>query len=120
MEGVRFNEFIFVCLFRVCMELGSVKLGFWVYDYVLKNRFELGIYLGIVFVDMYSKCGSLDNVRKVFNMMEKRSLVIWNFMIISLGVYGYGEEVLVFFKLMMEEDVMFDVIIFVGVLNVCV
>lgn len=119
-EGVRPNEFTLVCLLRACTELGSVKLGSWVHDYALKNRFELGIYLGTALVDMYSKCGSLDNARKVFNMMEKRSLATWNSMITSLGVHGYGEEALALFKLMMEEDVMPDAITFVGVLNACV
>lgn len=118
-QGVRPNEFTLVSLLRACIELGSLKLGAWVHEFALKNGFELGVYLGTALVDMYSKCGSLEEARKVFNLMEKRSLATWNSMISSLGVHGYGEEALALFEEMLEEKVVPDAITFVGVLSAC-
>lgn len=119
-EGVKPNEFTLVCLLRACTQLGSIDLGAWVHEYALKNGFELGVYLGTALVDMYSKCGSLGEARKVFDMMEKKSLATWNSMITSLGVHGCGEEALELFKQMMVENMVPDAITFVGVLSACV
>lgn len=119
-EGVRPNEFTLVSLLRACIELGSLELGSWVHDYAIKNGFELGVYLGTALLDMYSKCGSLEEARKVFDMMERRSLATWNSMISSLGVHGCGDEALALFEEMMEENVMPDAITFVGVLSACI
>lgn len=120
MEGVKPNEFTLVCLLRACTQLGSITLGARVHDYALKNGFELGVYLGTALVDMYSKCGSLGEARKVFDMMRKRSLATWNSMITSLGVHGCGEEALALFERMTEENMVPDAITFVGVLSACV
>jgi len=119
-ERVKPNEFTLVCLLKACTQLGSIKLGAWVHDYALKNGFELGVYLGTALVDMYSKCGSLGEARRVFDMMEKRSLATWNSMITSLGVHGYGKEALALFERMMEENIVPDAITFVGALSACV
>ncbi|KAL9241789.1 hypothetical protein vseg_015855 [Gypsophila vaccaria] len=119
-EGVVPNEFTLVMLLRACTELGSLRLGSWVHEYALKNGFELGVYLGTALVDMYSKCGSLDEARKVFKAMEERSLATWNSMITSLGVHGCGEEALLLFEQMIRQNVRPDAITFVGVLSACV
>ncbi|KAK9750010.1 hypothetical protein RND81_02G166100 [Saponaria officinalis] len=119
-EGVIPNEFTLVMLLRACTELGSLRLGTWVHEYALKNGFKLGAYLGTALVDMYSKCGSLDEARKVFNTMEERSLATWNSMISSLGVHGCGEEALSLFEQMIQQHVMPDAITFAGVLSACV
>ncbi|XP_021863784.2 pentatricopeptide repeat-containing protein At3g26630, chloroplastic [Spinacia oleracea] len=119
-EGVRPNEFTLVSLLRACTEMGSLNLGAWVHDYALNNGFQLGVYLGTALIDMYSKCGSLEEARKVFDLMEIRSLATWNSMISSFGVHGCGEEALAVFEEMMEEKIMPDAITFVGVLSACV
>ncbi|GMH06856.1 hypothetical protein Nepgr_008696 [Nepenthes gracilis] len=119
-EGLRPNEFTLVSLLRACTELGSLKLGAWVHDYAVKNGFEVGVYLGTALIDMYSKCGSLREARQVFDKMGNKSLATWNSMIASLGVHGCGEEALVLFQRMRDENVQPDAITFVGVLCACV
>ncbi|XP_074309138.1 pentatricopeptide repeat-containing protein At3g26630, chloroplastic [Silene latifolia] len=119
-EGVMPNEFTLVSLLRACTELGSLRLGSWVHDFALKNGFELGGYLGTALVDMYSKCGSLEEAQKAFNLMEERNLATWNSMISGLCVHGRGKEALSLFEQMIKQNVMPDAITFVGVLGACV
>ncbi|GAB2229767.1 hypothetical protein Droror1_Dr00014021 [Drosera rotundifolia] len=119
-EGVRPNEFTLVSLLRGCAKLGSLELGAVVHEYAVKNGFEMGVYLGTALLDMYSKCGNIAEARRVFDKMEKKSLSTWNAMITSLGVHGYGEEALMLFDRMLEENVQPCAITFVGVLCGCV
>ncbi|XP_010250460.1 PREDICTED: pentatricopeptide repeat-containing protein At3g26630, chloroplastic [Nelumbo nucifera] len=120
LENVRPNEFTLVSLLIACTELGSLRLGSWIHDFALKNGFELGVFLGTALIDMYSKCGSIDDAKKVFDKMQKKSLATWNSMITSLGVHGRGEEALDVFVEMERADVRPDAITFVGVLCACI
>lgn len=120
LENVTPNEFTLISLLIACTELGSLKLGVWIHDLALKNGFELGIYLGTALIDMYSKCGSLEDAKRVFDEMEIKSLATWNSMITSLGVHGCGEEALSLFENMEMANVQPDAITFVGVLSACI
>ncbi|XP_042507240.1 pentatricopeptide repeat-containing protein At3g26630, chloroplastic-like [Macadamia integrifolia] len=120
LDNVKPNEYTLVSLLIACTELGSLSLGSWLHDFVLKNGFELGVFLGTALVDMYSKCGSLDDAKKVFNKMQHKSIATWNSMITSLGVHGKGEEALSVFAEMEKTNLRPDAITFVGVLCACV
>ncbi|KAI9087303.1 hypothetical protein K1719_030773 [Acacia pycnantha] len=120
LENVMPNEFTLVSLIKACTEVGSLKLGKWVHDFALKNGFDLGIFMGTALIDMYSKCGSLEEAMRVFHKMPTKGLATWNSMITSLGVHGMGNEALAFFQEMENTNVAPDAITFVGVLNACV
>ncbi|KAG4940346.1 hypothetical protein JHK87_044217 [Glycine soja] len=119
-DNVRPNEYTLVSLVRACTEMGSLKLGRRVHDFALKNGFELEPFLGTALIDMYSKCGNLDDARTVFDMMQVRTLATWNTMITSLGVHGYRDEALSLFVEMEKANEVPDAITFVGVLSACV
>jgi pentatricopeptide repeat protein len=119
-DDVKPNEFTIVNLLQASTQLGSLSMGRWVHDYAHKNGFVLDCFLGTALIDMYSKCGSLQDARKVFDVMQGKSLATWNSMITSLGVHGCGEEALSLFEEMEEEaSVEPDAITFVGVLSAC-
>jgi pentatricopeptide repeat protein len=120
LDNVRPNEFTLISLLKACTEIGSLKMGRWIHDFALKNEFKLGIFLGTAFIDMYSKCGSLEDARRVFDEMQIKSLVTWNSMITSLGVHGCGDEAIGLFAEMERANVWPDAITFVGVLCACV
>ncbi|XP_010502600.1 PREDICTED: pentatricopeptide repeat-containing protein At3g26630, chloroplastic-like [Camelina sativa] len=119
-DRVKPNEYTIVNLLQASTQLGSLSMGRWVHDYAHKNGFVVDSFLGTALIDMYSKCGSLQDARKVFDVMQSKSLATWNSMITSLGVHGCGEEALSLFQDMEEEaSVEPDAITFVGVLSAC-
>ncbi|BAT84879.1 hypothetical protein VIGAN_04234600 [Vigna angularis var. angularis] len=119
-DNVKPNEYTVVSLVRACTEMGSLRLGRRIHDFVLKNDFEIGAFLGTALIDMYSKCGSLDEARKVFDVMQVRTLATWNTMITSLGVHGFRSEAISLFEEMVKANEVPDAITFVGVLSACV
>ncbi|KAK3183945.1 hypothetical protein Dsin_031231 [Dipteronia sinensis] len=120
LDNVRPNEFTLVSLLQACRQLESLKLGSWIHDFALKNGSKFGVFLGTALIDMYSKCGSLEDARKVFDQMQVKNLATWNAMITSLGVHGHGEKALALFAEMKKENVQPDAVTFVGVLCACV
>lgn len=118
-DNVKPNEFTIVSLLQASTQLGSLSMGRWVHDYAHRNGFPLDCFLGTALIDMYSKCGSLQDARKVFDVVQSKSLATWNSMITSLGVHGCGEEALSLFEQMEEAGIEPDAITFVGVLSAC-
>ncbi|KAI3866579.1 hypothetical protein MKX03_023791 [Papaver bracteatum] len=123
-DRIRPNEYTLVNLLVACTEMGSLKLGSSIHDLALKKGFGLGVFLGTALIDMYSKCGSLEDARKVFDEMPRRSLATWNSMITSLGVHGQGYEALSLFNTMekaasLDNIIQPDAVTFVGVLRAC-
>jgi pentatricopeptide repeat protein len=66
---------------------------------------------------MYAKCGSIEDVQKVFDMMLKHNVVSWSTMILGHVTCGQALKALKLFQQMQHEGVQPDLLIFVGVLN---
>ncbi|EPS63217.1 hypothetical protein M569_11569 [Genlisea aurea] len=120
-EDVTPNEYTLVGLAMSCSRLGILELGHRVHEYATGNGFEIGPFLGTALIDMYSKCGSPDHAKRVFEGMEERSsAATWNAMITSLGIHGNGEEALSLFEEMERTtNIEPDAFTLTGVLAAC-
>ncbi len=58
------------------------------------------MFSGNSLVDMYAKCGSMDNACKVFNKMPSHDVVSWNALLGGYAMHGQGKTALKHFKLM--------------------
>lgn len=76
------NIFIFVGLFKVCSIIGDLKEGKIVYVEVLKFCCEFDLFVGICLIDMYVRCGSVVDVRYVFDRLICCDVVICNGMLV--------------------------------------
>lgn len=100
-------------------QLGHLENGVAMHWYLEENGFPLVGKLGVALIDMYAKCGSIENAKMVFENTEERSVDHWNAMIGGLAIHGLGELA---FDLLMEMErhsVEPDDITFIGVLTAC-
>ncbi|KAI9122917.1 hypothetical protein K1719_005806 [Acacia pycnantha] len=70
-------------------------------------------------VDMYAKCGNIEDAFGLFKRMNRRSIALWNAMLVGLAQHGNAEEALCLFKEMKSSGVMPDRVTFIGVLSAC-
>ncbi|KAL8148457.1 pentatricopeptide repeat-containing protein At3g16610-like [Apium graveolens] len=96
--------FVFPLLSKICVGLCSVELGRQFHGIVVKSEVDNNIYVGNALMDMYGKCGSLDDARRVLGYMEERDLVSWNTMIAACYANGKVDEALLFMQKMWVED----------------
>ncbi|KAK7261402.1 hypothetical protein RIF29_27711 [Crotalaria pallida] len=110
-----------ICALSACGDKGMLQLGKWIHGYVYKNGFVVDSLLANALVDMYGKCGSLKQARKVFEMNPDKGLTSWNSMINSFALHGQSDCAIAMFEEMMKvgSDVRPDEITFVGLLNAC-
>ncbi len=81
---------------------------------------KLVTFVGNSLVDMYAKCGSVEDAWRVFNTMSSRNVVCWNAMLLAHVNCGPGHKALELFQWIQEEGLQPDRVTLGGVLNACV
>ncbi|XP_028783054.1 pentatricopeptide repeat-containing protein At1g33350-like [Neltuma alba] len=120
-QHVKPNQVTVVCALSACGHTGMLQLGKWIHGYLYKNGFVLDSFTSNALVDMYGKCGNLEQARKVFEMNPEKGLTSWNSMINSFALHGQSDSAIAIFEQMMEcgEGVRPDEVTFIGLLNAC-
>ncbi|KAJ7545569.1 hypothetical protein O6H91_08G002000 [Diphasiastrum complanatum] len=118
-EAINPDKFTFICVLNACASLLALEKGRDVHAQIVQSGCKLDVYLGNSLVDMYAKCGSIDEAYRVFNFMPGRSVVSWNAMISGIVKSGNGKQALELFEHMQQERIVPDTVTFVSVLNGC-
>ncbi|CAA7026456.1 unnamed protein product [Microthlaspi erraticum] len=118
-EGIVPDEVTLSTVISACAHLGVLDIGKEVHVYTVQNGFVLDVYIGSALVDMYSKCGSLEQALLVFLNLPEKNLFCWNSIIDGLAAHGYAVEALKMFGRMVMESVRPNAVTFVSVLTAC-
>lgn len=113
------NEFTFVAVITAASNLASLPHGQQFHNLLKKAGLDFDPFVANALVDMYAKCGSLDDARKIFNSAIWRDVVCWNSMITTYAQHGEAEEALKMFDGMINEGIQPNYVTFVGVLSAC-
>ncbi|GMH01723.1 hypothetical protein Nepgr_003562 [Nepenthes gracilis] len=123
-SGIVPDDYTFPSLFKACanvkaMEEGALDLGKWMHEYIKKNGFDQFVKVNTALMDMYAKCGSLDDAVSVFRSMPERDTQAWSAMIVAYAIHGRGPEAIAVFQEMRVAQVRPDEITFLGLLYAC-
>lgn len=117
-EGVEPNEVTFLSVLSACSSLADLAKGNTIHASIA-NREIMSDLLAIALVNMYGKCGSLEDAWMVFNIICRHDVVSWTAMIAAYAQNGYGPEALQLFMQMEQEGVKPNEITFINVLSAC-
>ncbi|WVZ57498.1 hypothetical protein U9M48_007877 [Paspalum notatum var. saurae] len=115
-SGLQPDSGALVSALQACSDMGLLKPGKSIHAFILK-RLEFDCILGTAVIDMYSKCGSLENAQKLFNRVLSRDLVLWNAMIACCGTHGRGHDALAMFQQLNETGIKPDHSTFASLLS---
>ncbi|KAJ0972724.1 hypothetical protein J5N97_020683 [Dioscorea zingiberensis] len=118
-SGSRVDNFTLPFVLRVCRDTESVRLGLEIHHLVYKSGLHADVFVSAALVDMYVKCGHLEDARKVFDKMRNKDLVSWTVMISGHAECGNPEESLVLFDQMRESGIVPDKVTMVTVVFAC-
>lgn len=116
------NSFTFGGLLGACASANAFERGRQYHGLILKYGFESNAVLGSALVDMYSKCGEMNDALRVFQIMPERDIVSWNAMICGFAQNGDGVNALRLFDDMVQlsqNGCVPNEITFIGVLSAC-
>uniref|UniRef100_A0A0D9VUD5 Pentacotripeptide-repeat region of PRORP domain-containing protein n=1 Tax=Leersia perrieri TaxID=77586 RepID=A0A0D9VUD5_9ORYZ len=104
MQRVKFRPTIstFVSVLGACSLLSSPELGEQVHCQVIKSSLFSDVKAGSALLDMYSKCGRVEDGRRIFDRMPERNVITWTSMIDGYGKNGLSDEALQLFDQMQQ------------------
>ncbi|KAL6858990.1 hypothetical protein ACP4OV_017992 [Aristida adscensionis] len=119
MKGAGFsaNQGTLTSILRACTGMGMLEVGRQVHAHVLK--YDKDLILHNALLDMYSKCGSLQDADALFCRMSQKDVISWSTMISGLAQNGRSAEALRVFDQMRSEGVTPNRITMIGVLFAC-
>ncbi|KAL5212172.1 hypothetical protein ABZP36_023019 [Zizania latifolia] len=124
MVGEKFSldAVVLVSVLKACAHLGAVERGRWVHRYLETEGLAWkpgNVMLGTALVDMYCKCGCMEEAWQVFDGVQSGDVVLWNAMIGGLAMNGYGERALELFQRMIQKGFRLNEVTFIVVLCAC-
>lgn len=119
-SGVQPDDATLVVALSACAAIGELEFGRQIHSWIRGTDLADITSVCNSLVDMYAKCGAVDEAYDTFNKMKMKSKVSWNVMILGLASHGDGKEALALFSRMLEENSERpDNITFLGVLCAC-
>ncbi|KAJ7521275.1 hypothetical protein O6H91_19G045100 [Diphasiastrum complanatum] len=111
--------FTYKCLLHHCCRLRALMLGRRIHDHIARSGMDRHVYLSNQVVNMYGKCGSVEEAHMVFNKIPGKNVFSWNTLIAAYTRHGQFKEAFELFQRMEQEGVQPDIITFVSILNSC-
>eukprot|EP01018_Ginkgo_biloba_P003629 Gb_16327 [translate_table: standard] len=108
-----------VSVLSACADLGALKQGKWIHDYINKSGFESDVFVRTALLDMYAKCGNIEIAQQLFDKMSRRDVVTWNAMIAGYIQNGHVRESLMLFNQMRQANAKPNSLTMVNLLWVC-
>ncbi|KAG0452585.1 hypothetical protein HPP92_025249 [Vanilla planifolia] len=118
-QGAIPDPFTLTSVAAACASAGFLVLGKQIHACIQKLGHGLDMFLASAVIDMYAKCGSLDDARKTFDVVENKNVVLWTSMVGSYARHGEGREAIRVFEMMIEKNIKPNEISFLGVLSAC-
>ncbi|CAL5410160.1 unnamed protein product [Camellia sinensis] len=110
----------FASIIGACSVLSAFEIGQQVQAQIMKTELFTDIKMGSALVDMYAKCGRIEDARRVFDRMPERNVFSWTSIIDGYGKNGNPEEALeLFFRMQRDRCTEPNYVTFLGALSAC-
>lgn len=117
--GVVPNHVTMVNALSACADFGALEMGVWIHEFIRRSGWEFDVILGTSLIDMYGKCGRIEEGLVVFRSMKEKNVFTWNSLIKGLALARSGEEAVWWFYRMEQEGIKADEVTLIAVLCAC-
>ncbi|XP_077233453.1 pentatricopeptide repeat-containing protein At2g33680-like [Tasmannia lanceolata] len=118
-SGMKADEITMTAIIGICTSLVMLHFGKQVHSLTAKTGLDGKIRFKNSMIDMYAKCGSLEDGIQIFRQMRERTVVSWTAMMGGLAQHGKANEVLELFEEMKREGVKPNKVTYTCVLSAC-
>lgn len=118
-ENMKPNEYIYSGTLKGCSSIGAIGKGWMIHVKLIYCGLESDLIVGSSLVDMYCKCGSLEDAYRVFKLLPNQNVVCWGAIISGYVEHGHGLAALKLFMEMQELSVKPNKVIFLCILQAC-
>lgn len=118
-DGVELDQFSFSEGLAATAKLAMLEEGQQLHGLAVKLGFEADSFVANAAMDMYGKCGEMDDVLRILSPPVNRSRLSWNILISAFARHGYFQEARETFDEMLKMGITPDHVTFVSLLSAC-
>ncbi|GKA11362.1 pentatricopeptide repeat-containing protein [Tanacetum coccineum] len=119
-ENVALSEHALTSVLDACGALTVLQQGRQVHALVMKMGSDGNTFVVGALINMYSKCGNIDEARLVFNQAVYKNNILWTSMMTACAQSGRGLDALdIFDRLVTDKNFNPDHVCFTAVLTAC-
>ena len=104
-ENVKPSEVTMGVIFSACSKIGNLELGRMMHLHVKKIGINSCLILNNAILDMYTKCGSMEDAKRFFDDMEDKDVVSWTTMMVGYANLQKFTEAQYVFDAMPVRDI---------------
>jgi pentatricopeptide repeat protein len=104
-ENVKPNDVTMVGVLSACTKKLDLEFGRWVCSYIERNEISVDLTLSNAMLDMYWKCGSIEDAKRLFDNMLETDIFSWTTMLDGYAKLGEYDEARRVFDAMPCQDI---------------
>ncbi|PON76405.1 DYW domain containing protein [Parasponia andersonii] len=102
------NSLTYLSSLMACSGLQALKEGRQIHALIWKLGIESDLHLESALMDMYSKCGSMEDALQIFEYAEELDEVSMTVILVGFAQNGFEEEAIQIFKKMVKAGIKID------------
>nr|XP_010911686.1 pentatricopeptide repeat-containing protein At2g33680-like [Elaeis guineensis] len=107
-SGIHPNEFTFANIIASAAQSGKLDLGLGLHALVFKTGHALVVHVEGALVDMYAKCGNINDACKIFENMRGKDIISCSSLLSGFSCNGPDEKALQFFSSLHNASMKLD------------
>lgn len=120
LEGIRPDSSTFTLAIKACVSLMDLKMGKEIWCKAVDFGYQNDVFVASSVLNLYVKCGKMDEAMVVFNKMPRKDLVCWTTLITGFAQIGRAREAIDMYRRMQTDGMGGDSVLMVGLIQSCV
>ncbi|MCL7026949.1 hypothetical protein MKW94_021400 [Papaver nudicaule] len=118
-SGMEPDQFTYGSVLKACASGEALNRGMEIHDKVIKSGLGSDVFIGSALIDMYCKCGMIEEAKKLHERIGKQTVVSWNAMISGFSLQKQSENAQLLFSRMLDNGLTPDKFTYATVLDTC-
>ncbi|XP_022758703.1 putative pentatricopeptide repeat-containing protein At3g25060, mitochondrial [Durio zibethinus] len=120
LEGIRPDSSTFTVAIKACVSLMDLEMGEEIWRKAVDFGYQNDVFVASSVLNLYVKCGKMDDAMMVFNKMPRRDLVCWTTLVTGFAQSGWASEAIDLYRKMQMEGVEGDSVVMLGLIQASV
>lgn len=112
------DKVTYVSILKACANVLDLDQGKLIHNQLINGE-ESSLAVETTLIDMYAKCGSVEDAQNMFDNLLNRDIAAWNSLIAGYVLHGFLLEALRVFQQMQKEGIMPDNTTLLSIVKVC-
>ncbi|PKA55966.1 Pentatricopeptide repeat-containing protein [Apostasia shenzhenica] len=118
-QGSQMDELMFSGVLSSCSRLGLLDFGCQIHGCIIKNGFDTLSHIKNSILELYSQCGRVEDMERVFEFSEKNDLFSWNMMLIGYANHELFHKALSTWREMVNLGIKLNEFSYSALLDAC-